>query len=117
MREVKRQHLQAVVKCSEEESDVGWRVVELNRWKPLIRRLIDRLWEREQVSKDFGMSLELSPMHLKRNTSCDENDVAIFEPDIGLRDGVRRGCHSGWRMRERGLEGTESVGLRTACAV
>ena len=67
----------------------------------MVRRLIGRLWEREQVSKDFGMSLELSSMHLERNTPCDKNDVAVFEPDIGLRDDLQRGCHSGLRMRKR----------------
>lgn len=92
---------QSIVKRPEEEGDIRWRVVELDCWKPLVRRPIDRLWEREQVSKDFGMSLELSSMHLERNTSCDKNDVAVFEPDIGLRGNFQRGCHSGLSARQR----------------
>lgn len=83
----------------------------------MIRWPIGRLWKREQVSKDFGMSLELPSMHLERDTSCDENYVAVFEPDIGMRDNVRRGCHSGWRMRQKDREATESVKLRVVCAV
>lgn len=70
--------------------------------KPPEGRLIDRLWEGEQIPKDFRMALELSPMYLERNTPCDENDVAVFEPDIRLGDNVRR-------CRHRSGLGTEAV--------
>lgn len=52
-------------------------------------------------------------MYLERDTACDENYVAIFEPDIGLSDRIRKGCHHSWRTRR----GVETVELETTCAV
>lgn len=77
-----------IVKRRQQVQHVRRRIVQFYPLAAVDKRLIltRRLRYRKQITKDFGMALELSTVNLESYSTSDEDNVAIGKPNIRADD-------------------------------